>query len=238
MLRILSIAIVTCYYILLIKANNGTKSGQNCDFDLPECNSEQCNSYEAKRERCLFQGETASENTFPYIVSIQLGRGHSCGGSIVHPRWILTAKHCIKLPARYRSQMRIKPNYNNNNRIREKVYTVKQIFSVPGRMVINNDVALILLNDMIPFDGGKMHSVKLGLKDPRPRTELTLAGWGQTESGLPSNLMTAKMILRSATDCYFILFPHFRGEQMICAGRPIGNLFINSFELCVIMWLF
>lgn len=41
-------------------------------------------------------GKYAEEGEFPYIVSLKDGLGHFCAGVIIHPRWILTAGHCIK----------------------------------------------------------------------------------------------------------------------------------------------
>ena len=44
-------------------------------------------------------GKTAAKFSWPWQVSIQAKTsdpGHFCGGSIIHPNWILTAAHCFE----------------------------------------------------------------------------------------------------------------------------------------------
>lgn len=45
-------------------------------------------------------GEYAEPGEFPYIVSLRLPGEkyeHYCGGVIIHTRWVLTSKNCIRL---------------------------------------------------------------------------------------------------------------------------------------------
>ncbi|EMP24147.1 Granzyme M [Chelonia mydas] len=42
----------------------------------------------------IIGGCVALPHSRPYMVSIQLNGTHSCGGTLVHKRWVLTAAHC------------------------------------------------------------------------------------------------------------------------------------------------
>ncbi|NXM61936.1 CFAD factor, partial [Illadopsis cleaveri] len=42
----------------------------------------------------IIGGCEAKQHSRPYMVSIQFGGVHRCGGALLHQRWVLTAAHC------------------------------------------------------------------------------------------------------------------------------------------------
>ena len=41
-------------------------------------------------------GSTATSNSWPWQLSLRLMGGHTCGASLISPRWAITAAHCVR----------------------------------------------------------------------------------------------------------------------------------------------
>lgn len=218
-LQIIITIVITCFSSAL---NEAEKDAKECfSYNLPKeidlINLNECNKTKTYT-RYVFNGKLAAPNTFPYIVSLQHYGNHFCGGSIVHRRWVMTAKHCISS-----RRIGVKVNLDNNNRGAGKVYYARRTFVHPGSSIIDGDVALLMLDENIDFEGGKIHKIRLGLNDPASDTPLTLAGWGKTERGNPTRLMTEQTIFRSTRVCRRYLGWSFVPEKMICAKGSRGD---------------
>ena len=42
----------------------------------------------------ITDGSVANRHSWPWLVSLQDGGGHICGGSVINEEWVLTAAHC------------------------------------------------------------------------------------------------------------------------------------------------
>ncbi|XP_058449355.1 trypsin-3-like [Malaya genurostris] len=118
---------------------------------------------------------------FPYLVAIVAANDYICVGSIVAPRWILTAAHCVDNFRNTPIYVRAGSPYRNRGGTRIRVLTV-HIHPNYSAQVQNFDVGLLMLERNIKLDkcsqcismaaNGFMPSIgSMGL----------ISGWGRTD---------------------------------------------------------
>ncbi|KAK7803877.1 hypothetical protein U0070_020094 [Myodes glareolus] len=59
-----------------------------------------CNTFETH----IIGGREVAPHSRPYMASLQKDGSHVCGGVLVHPKWVLTAAHCLSEPCRKSSE--------------------------------------------------------------------------------------------------------------------------------------
>ena len=53
-----------------------------------------CGTRAGKR---IANGVLSQQGQWPWIVHLIIASGFQCGGSLIHPQWILTAAHCVEI---------------------------------------------------------------------------------------------------------------------------------------------
>lgn len=233
-----------------IKVNSGKVKWEYCDVSacsapditdlelltkLPgfdSCGKTEVTERKIKR---IYGGFKSTAGKHPWQVSLQtslplstfMPKGHFCGGSLIHPCWVLTAAHCTD----------IKPNNLKvvlgdqdlkKTEFHEQTFGVEAIFKYSHYHetdeIPHNDIALLKLKPVNGHCALESKYVKtVCLPDgPFPSgTECHISGWGVTETGEGSRqLLDAKVKLIANTVCNSRkLYNRMIDETMICAGN-------------------
>ncbi|KAG8506345.1 Voltage-dependent T-type calcium channel subunit alpha-1H, partial [Galemys pyrenaicus] len=145
---------------------------------------------QAAQRAGIVGGHEAPGNRWPWQVSLRARAQywvHFCGGSLVHPQWVLTAAHClgpdIQDPANLRVQLREQHLY-----YRDKLLSVSRVVVHPQFYTTQEgaDIGLLELQDPVNVSG----HVQLVALPPASRTFPTgtpcwVTGWGDVQTGTP-----------------------------------------------------
>ncbi|ODM95536.1 Chymotrypsinogen 2 [Orchesella cincta] len=126
----------------------------------------------------ILGGRETRKGKWPWQVAL-LNRMQEvfCGGTLIAPRWIITAAHCV----RRKLSVTIGEHHLHKNDGTEKHYKVQAAFIHPDfdHETVDNDVALLLLPEPVPTAAGLACLPRENQPLPAPDTLCTILGWGK-----------------------------------------------------------
>jgi len=105
-----------------------------CMRDFPKCGIRRQEENRHSRQRRIVGGSEARPNSWPWQVEILVnGTSHWCGGSLIHPQWIITAAHCVdKFYSPYPREIRLGEHHSKTLEGYEEVVEADKSYMHPG----------------------------------------------------------------------------------------------------------
>jgi len=201
---------------------------KTCGFCAPAPTKQPaiCGMPAIKGQRVI-AGTIATRGSWPWIAQLLITGAHFCGSTIVGPRHVITASHCVErfphLPQMW--SIRVGEHNRKADEGSEADYNVKKIIMHPDYGTpsdLNNDIAVIELQTPIKFNK-YVQPLCLPDKDVPVGTQCYITGWGKIHprGGMTRVLEQAKMPVVSNQVCHKKNFPNNNvpvTDAMICTG--------------------
>ncbi|XP_074938047.1 transmembrane protease serine 3 [Phalacrocorax aristotelis] len=174
-------------------------------------------------------GNASFPQQWPWQVSLQFHGQHLCGGSVITPRWIITAAHCVYdlyLPSSWSVQV----GFVTQQDTQVHLYSVEKIIYHRNYKpkTMGNDIALMKLAAPLAFNGHIEPICLPNFGEQFPEGKMCwVSGWGATvEGGDTSDTMNyAGVPLISNAICnHRDVYGGIITPSMLCAGFLKGGV--------------
>jgi secreted trypsin-like serine protease len=139
--------------------------------------------YGEQKRNVIVNGITPEQSRYPYVASLQYGRKHICGATLIAPDIILTAAHCVTQPELIGHFRVVVGEYHLQDHMDTgETFYIENMDTHPQYIVTNTYVD----NDamIMKISGRSYHEpVMLNIKHnvPTKDNRLTVMGWGSVD---------------------------------------------------------
>jgi trypsin len=170
-------------------------------------------------------GHATSTKEYPWVVALtDSAGGQYCGGSLVAPKKVLTAAHCVSSTTP--RAIRVVAGRTDLRRNDGSVVGVDSMWVHPRFRSATRgyDVAVLTLAEAVPYQPIPLASpAHTRLYDPG--TQATVFGWGRVEERGPGSPMLRGAVVPELSDAECAdAYSRYDPRLMMCAGYPDGGV--------------
>ncbi|XP_055385770.1 serine protease SP24D-like [Condylostylus longicornis] len=182
-------------------------------------------AYASASKGRIVGGSHAPESAFPYQISLQRNGYHTCGGSILNAKWILTAAHCVT-DAEGRPP---NPAHEFNVQAGSTVLRRGGVNRRVKRIIVHqqygnflNDLALLELTEPLPLGNG-IKPIQLETADTAPNVPVVISGWGKEGNNKDISQTLKYNWVRSISQAECGRLAGLNRPEVICFVSPVQN---------------
>ncbi|XP_034460899.1 suppression of tumorigenicity 14a [Hippoglossus hippoglossus] len=217
----------------LSKVNPECDGTPDCEDGSDEENCD-CGRSMFKTSR-IVGGQDAEAGEFPWQVSLHVKNyGHVCGASLISPRWLVTAAHCVQddasrrysQPGTWEAYMGLHLQAKTGSPAVKR--NLKQVISHPNynAFTFDNDIALMELDSPVTYsDYIRPICLPAPQHDFPTGNTVWITGWGATREGgfAASVLQKAQVRIINYSVCDKLMSGQLT-SRMLCAGVLTGGV--------------